>query len=40
MHFCSVSLRLADLDPAAAIASIPASLAQRRRREALDHAAG
>ena len=40
MHFQPSAVRLSDLDPAAARASVPASLAHRRRREALDRAAG
>jgi signal transduction histidine kinase len=39
MQFQQSAVRLTDLDPAAVRASVPASLAHRRRREALDRAA-
>jgi len=39
MQFQQAAVRLTDLDPAAVRASVPASLAHRRRREALDRAA-
>ena len=40
MYFEPSPLRVAEIDAATAKASVPASLAQRRRREALDTAAG
>jgi signal transduction histidine kinase len=40
MHFQQYPVPVADIDPAQLRASIPASLTQRRRREALDAAAG
>ncbi len=40
LHFQPALVHLSDLDPATARASIPASLAHRRRPETLDRAAG